>query len=162
VAIASIAHRRGAIDFADLQGEARYNGRKAYGQSKLANLMFAYELDRRARLDGSRLLSVAAHPGVATTGFVAATGMPGAMVTIGNLAIRLLGQDAAHGSLPGLYAATMHDVQGGQYWGPDGFMEIRGAPALAKPSAHALDRSVWLRLWEVSERLTGVTYPPLA
>ncbi len=161
VAIASIAHRRGGIDFADLQGEAHYSGRKAYGQSKLANLMFAYELDRRARLEGSRLISVAAHPGVATTGFVAATGMPGPMVALGNLAIRLLGQDSAHGALPGLYAATMPDVQGGQYWGPDGFMEVRGAPALAKPSPHALDRAVWLRLWEVSEQLTGVTYPPL-
>jgi NAD(P)-dependent dehydrogenase (short-subunit alcohol dehydrogenase family) len=162
VTIASIAHRRGTIDFDDLQGEKLYDGRKAYGQSKLANLMFAYELARRARLVSSRLMSVAAHPGVATTGFVAATGMPGPMVAIGNFAIRLFGQDSAHGALPGLYAATMPNVQGGQYWGPDGLLEIRGAPKQAKPKPHALDREVWLRLWTVSEQLTGVTYPPLA
>jgi NAD(P)-dependent dehydrogenase (short-subunit alcohol dehydrogenase family) len=161
VAIASIAHRRGAIDFDDLQGAKLYNGRKAYGQSKLANLMFAYELDRRAREQGSRLISVAAHPGVATTGFVAATGMPGPAVALGNLAIRLFGQDSPHGAWPGLYAATMPDVQGGQYWGPDGFLEVRGAPAPAKPKPHALDRAVWQRLWTVSEALTGVTYPAL-
>jgi NAD(P)-dependent dehydrogenase (short-subunit alcohol dehydrogenase family) len=161
VAIASIAHRRGAIDFDDLQGAKLYNGRKAYGQSKLANLMFAYELDRRAREQGSRLISVAAHPGVATTGFVAATGMPGPAVALGNLAIRLFGQDSPHGAWPGLYAATMPDVQGGQYWGPDGFLEVRGAPAPAKPKTHALDRAVWQRLWTVSEALTGVTYPAL-
>jgi NAD(P)-dependent dehydrogenase (short-subunit alcohol dehydrogenase family) len=162
VTIASIAHRRGAIDFDDLQGEKLYDGRKAYGQSKLANLMFAYELARRAHRVSSRLISVAAHPGVATTGFVAATGMPGPMVAIGNLAIRLFGQDSVHGALPGLYAATMPNVQGGQYWGPDGLLEVRGAPAQAKPKPHALDRDVWLRLWTVSEQLTGVTYPPLA
>ena len=161
VAIASIAHRRGTIDFGDLQGEKTYNGSKAYGQSKLADLIFAFELDRRARAASSRLMSVAAHPGVATTGFVAATGLPGPAVALGNLAIRLFGQDAARGALPGLYAATMPDVQGGQYWGPDGFLEVRGEPALAKSAPQALDRATWLRLWTVSEELTGVTYPPL-
>ena len=162
VAIASIAHRRGRIDFDDLQGARAYNGSKAYSQSKLANLMFAYELDRLAREAGSRLVSVAAHPGVATTGFIAATQMAAFKVAIGNLAFGIFGQDAASGALPGLYAATMPDVQGGQYWGPDGFLEIRGTPALAKPSRHALDRAVWRRLWTVSEELTGVVYPPLA
>lgn len=162
VAIASIAHRRGRIDFDDLQSARGYNGSKAYSQSKLANLMFAYELDRRARDRGSRLMSVAAHPGVATTGFVAATEMAAWKVAIGQAAIGVFGQDAARGSLPGLYAATMPDVKGGQYWGPDGFLEIRGMPALAKPSPHALDKTVWARLWSVSESLTGVVYPPLA
>ena len=162
VAIASIAHRGGMIDFDDLQGERKYNGRKAYGQSKLSNLIFAFELDRRARAASSRLISVAAHPGVATTGFVKATGMPGVAVTLGNLAIGLFGQDAARGAMPGLYAATRPDVQGGQYWGPDGFMEIKGKPALAKSAPQALDRATWLRLWTVSEELTGVTYPALA
>jgi NAD(P)-dependent dehydrogenase (short-subunit alcohol dehydrogenase family) len=161
VSISSIAHRRGSIDFADLQGERGYTGRRAYGQSKLANLLFAFELDKRARAAGSRLTSVAAHPGVATTGFIAATGMPGPVVTLSNLAIRLLFQDAAHGALPGLYAATMPDVQGGDYWGPDGIIEARGMPARAKPARQALDQGVWQRLWEVSEALTGVAYPPL-
>jgi NAD(P)-dependent dehydrogenase (short-subunit alcohol dehydrogenase family) len=162
VTIASIAHKRGSIDFADLQGERHYTGRKAYGQSKLANLLFAFELDKRARAAGSRLTSVAAHPGVATTGFVAATGMPRPIVTLSNLAIALLFQDAVHGALPGLYAATMPDVQGGEYWGPDGIMEARGMPARAKPAKQALDQAVWQRLWSVSEALTGVAYPPLA
>ncbi len=162
VAIASIAHRRGRINFDDLQTERPYNGRVAYGQSKLANLMFALELDRRARLAGSRLVSVAAHPGVATTNFIAATGMPGLAARAINLGIGVLGQNAEQGARPGLYAATMPDVVGGQYWGPNGLLEVRGAPALAQISAHALDRAAWERLWVESERLTGVTYPPLA
>lgn len=161
VSIASIAHRQGRIDFDDLNHERRYKGGEAYSQSKLANLLFAFELDRRARAARSRLISVAAHPGVASTGFMAATEMPGAIQAVAGLAIRLFGQDTAHGALPGLYAAAMPDVQGGQYWGPDGFMELRGAPALAKASAAALDRAAAARLWTESERLTGVTYPPL-
>jgi len=161
VSIASIAHRGGRIDFDDLQGERAYNGRKAYSQSKLADLMFALELDRRARLAGPRLAAIAAHPGVATTGFIKATGMPSFIAAAAQLAIGLAFQDAAHGALPGLYAATMPDVQGGQYWGPDGFMEGRGAPALAKLAPQAQDRAVWARLWEVSETLTGVKYPSL-
>jgi len=162
VAIASIAHRRGRIDFDDLQTERPYSGRKAYGQSKLANLIFALELDRRARLAGSRLIAVAAHPGVATTGFVAATQMPGPIAKLANLAIGVLGQDATAGALPGLYAATMPDVVGGQYWGPNGFMEVRGTPALAQIAPQGMDRATWSRLWTVSEELTGFTYPPLA
>jgi NAD(P)-dependent dehydrogenase (short-subunit alcohol dehydrogenase family) len=161
VTIASIAHKRGAIDFADLQSARAYDGGRAYSQSKLANLMFAFELDRRARAAGSRLLSVAAHPGVATTGFLAASGMPGYKVALSTLAIRLFCQDAAHGALPGLYAATMADVQGGQYWGPDGFMEMRGAPTLVRATAAARDQAAWQRLWSESEKLTGVVYPSL-
>ncbi len=162
VAISSIAHRRGRIDFDDLQGERRYNGSRAYSQSKLANLMFALELDRRARAAGSRLVSVAAHPGVATTGFVAATGLPRVAVAALNAGIGVFGQDAGRGALPGLYAATMPDVKGGQYWGPDGFKEIKGDPALAAISTHALDQAAWQRLWTVSEQLTGVRYPALS
>ena len=163
VAISSIAHRRGRIDFDDLQGERRYNGSKAYSQSKLANLMFAFELDRRARADGGHLLAVAAHPGIATTGFVAATGLPRIAVAVINAGVGAFGQDAAHGALPGLYAATMPDVKGGQYWGPDGFREIKGDPAPAVISPQALDQAAWQRLWTVSEQLrTGVRYPALS
>ena len=162
VSIASIAHRRGKIDFDDLQTERPYDGRKAYGQSKLANLVFAMELDRRARAASSKLVSVAAHPGVSTTGFIAATGMNAALARVLNFGISVLGQDAAHGALPGLYAATMPDVTGGQYWGPDGFMEVRGQPALAQMAPQAQDHATWARLWTVSEELTGVTYPALA
>jgi NAD(P)-dependent dehydrogenase (short-subunit alcohol dehydrogenase family) len=161
VTIASIAHRRGAIDFNDLQTERPYTGRRAYGQSKLANLMFALELDRRARQQSSRLLSAAAHPGVATTGFLAATEKPGPLAALGQFAISILGNSALGGALPGLYAATMPDVLGGQYWGPDGIKEVRGLPALAKLAPQAQDKAVWSRLWTVSEELTGVVYPPL-
>ncbi len=162
VTIASIAHKRGAIDFNDLQTVRPYSGRKAYGQSKLANLMFALELDRRARLAGSRLISVAAHPGVATTGFMAATGMPGPLVSLGNLAIGLAFNNAVQGAQPGVHAATAPEIVGGQYWGPDGLLEARGKPVLAKIAPQGLDRATWERLWTVSEELTGVTYPPLA
>jgi NAD(P)-dependent dehydrogenase (short-subunit alcohol dehydrogenase family) len=162
VTISSIAHKSGAIAMGDLQTERPYSGRRAYGQSKLANLMFALELDRRARAAYSRLISVAAHPGVATTGFIAATEMGQLFTTLANTAISVFGQNAARGALPGLYAATMPDVQGGQYWGPDGFREIRGMPVLVKPAPVAESRAMWLRLWEVSEKLTGVTYPGLA
>ena len=159
VAIASIAHRGGRIDFDDLQGERLYKGGKAYNQSKLSNILFARELDRRARAAGSPLVSVAAHPGISSTGFLAATGLlPRYQQAIGEVGIRLIGQDATHGAMPGLYAATMPDVQGGQYWGPDGFMEIRGAPQLAKVAPRGLDDATAARLWTVSEDLTGVVY----
>jgi hypothetical protein len=124
-------------------------------------MMLALELDRLARLQGSRLLSVAAHPGVATTGFLVATEMPGAIAAIGQFAISLLGNSAAGGALPGLYAATMPDVQGGQYWGPNGIKEVRGQPALATLAPQANDKAVWSKLWTASEELTGVVYPPL-
>jgi NAD(P)-dependent dehydrogenase (short-subunit alcohol dehydrogenase family) len=161
VTIASLAHRRGRINFDDLQSEQKYGGNAAYSQSKLANLMFALELNRRARLAGSKLLSAAAHPGLSTTGFIAATEMPGWQRAIGGVVLQLLGQDAAHGALPGLYAATMPDVAGGQYWGPDGMREMRGAPALAKIAPQAADEAAAARLWTVSETLTSVTFPPL-
>ncbi len=162
VAISSIAHRSGTLAFDDLQGERGYRGGRAYNQSKLANLLFALELDRRARAAHSKLVSVAAHPGIASTGFLQATGMPGAVAALGNAAVRVFGQDAMAGAWPGLYAATMPDVVGGQYWGPDGFMEVRGRPAPAKIAARAADRGTAERLWRVSEELTGVRYPALA
>ncbi len=162
VTIASIAHRGGAIALDDLQSERPYTGRRAYGQSKLANIMFALELDRRARQQNSRLLSVAAHPGVATTGFMAATEKPGLVASLAQFAISIFGHTAVAGALPGLYAATMPGVLGGQYWGPDGFMEIRGTPALARLAPQAQDKAMWSKLWSASEELTGVTYPKLS
>lgn len=161
VTISSIAHRRGRIEFADLQSSRAYKGGVAYGQSKLANLMFALELDRRARAANSRLVSVAAHPGVAATGFIAATGAPALLARLANLAIATFSQNAVHGARPGLYAATMPDVQGGQYWGPDGFREIRGTPARAAIAPQALDEAAREQLWTVSTELTGVEYPAL-
>ena len=162
VTISSIAHRSGKIAFDDLQGEKAYSGGRAYSQSKLSNLVFALELDRRARAAKSNLISVAAHPGISTTGFVRATTMPGYQVAMANMLVGVVGQDAAAGALPGLYAATMPHVQGGQYWGPSGVLEIRGRPAPGRISASARDREPAARLWRVSEDLTGVHYPPLA
>ena len=158
VSISSIAHRRGAIDFADLQGARRYGGLRAYSQSKLANLLFAFELDRRAQVAELPLVSVAAHPGVSATGFMTAVGLPGPVTAIANVAMRFVAQDAEHGAWPGLYAATMPNVQGGQYYGPNGAGELRGAPTLAAIAGQARDEAVASRLWTESEALTGVTY----
>ena len=161
VAISSLAHRRGAIDFADIQGARRYRGLKAYSQSKLANLLFAFELDRRAQAAAVPLISVAAHPGVSDTGFMSAVGLPGPVTGILNVAMRYVAQDAERGAWPGLYAATMPNVQGGQYFGPNGLGELRGVPTLATIAPQARDEEVAARLWSESEALTGVTFGPL-
>ncbi len=161
VGIASLAHRRARIDFSDLMGERRYRGGAAYGQSKLANLMFAFELDRRARAAGAGLASVAAHPGLSRTGFMAATQLPAPAQAAVSLLLRVVGQDEVRGALPGVYAATMPGVEGGSYWGPDGVGEAKGAPKQAVVARQAMLRGDWARLWTVSERLTGVTYPGL-
>lgn len=158
VAISSIAHRFGSIRFDDLQGQRAYKGADAYNQSKLANLMFMLELDRRARASGSRLISVAAHPGVAKTAFLKAAELPRPAAELAGVGVRLFGQSAERGALPGLYAATMPDVHGGEYFGPSGFQELRGAPKRAAISARARDGQVAQRLWSESERMTGVTY----
>ncbi len=161
VGIASLAHRRARMDFSDLMGERRYRGGVAYGQSKLANLMFAFELDRRARAAGSRLVSAAAHPGLAVTGFMAATQIPAVAQAAAGVLLRVAGQDEVRGALPGVYAATMPGVEGGSYWGPDGVLEMRGAPKRAVVARQAMVREDWARLWAMSEGLTGVVYPPL-
>ena len=158
VAIASIAHTRGAIDFDDPQGARRYGPLKAYAQSKLADLMFALELDRRARAANLPLTSVAAHPGVSSTGFFAAIGLPQPIAAVGTVAAGFFGQSAEKGAWPGLYAATMPDVRGGDYWGPDGIAELAGAPKRAKVAAQARDEAVATRLWTMSEEMTGVRY----
>ncbi len=162
IAVASIAHRQGEIDFADLQGARRYRGLKAYRQSKLANLIFAIELDRRVRAAHGRLVSVAAHPGLSSTGFFAAMGYPKPITAAIEAGIRIMGQDAVNGALPLVYAATMPDVRGGDYWGPAGRLEFRGPPARAAIAPRAHDATVAARLWEVSERLTGVDFDALA
>ena len=161
VTVASMAHRRGAIAWDDLQSEKSYSGRPAYNQSKLANLMFALELAARAKEQGSRLASIAAHPGLAITGFLAATEMPGWFQAAGHIVSRLIGHSAEAGAAPSLYAATMPDAANGDYWGPDGFLEISGQPARARVWPHATNRADWARLWAVSEALTGVVFPSL-
>jgi NAD(P)-dependent dehydrogenase (short-subunit alcohol dehydrogenase family) len=160
VTVASLAHRTGKIEFDNLQRERGYEGWDAYNASKLANILFAKELDRRARAAHSRLLSLAVHPGVSTTSIF--ENGPGTM-SLKAIAVKVLApvmmQNDEGGALPTLYAATSPDAHGGEYIGPDGFGELKGAPVVVQPRAQALDVAVGERLWTVSEELTGVHYP---
>ncbi|MEW5743713.1 MAG: oxidoreductase [Myxococcota bacterium] len=159
VTVASTAHRWGRIDFDDLMGERRYAPWAAYGQSKLANLLFAYELERRLRALGKKTLSVAAHPGYAATNLQGVgPRLTGAhfnawLMNAGNA---LLAMAPDQGALPQLYAATSPDARGGGYYGPDGLFELRGWPKEVDSNAASKDEAAARRLWEVSERLTGV------
>lgn len=157
VTLSSGAHRIGRIDFDDLQGERRYNRWRRYGQSKLANLLFALELDRRLRAAGSQLLSVAAHPGYAATHLQSAAA-PAADRLFMKFTNALVAQSAEMGALPTLYAATEPSVRGGDFIGPDGIAEQRGHPKVVHGSAASADPAVAARLWTVSEQLTGVAY----
>ncbi|ABK71825.1 SDR family NAD(P)-dependent oxidoreductase [Mycolicibacterium smegmatis] len=158
VAVASVAHRiRAKIHFEDLQWERRYNRVEAYGQSKLANLLFAYELQRRLAAAGKPTISVAAHPGLSNTELmrhIPGTGLPGY-----HQIASLFSNSPLMGALATLRAATDPGVKGGQYYGPDGFREVRGHPELVKSSSQSRDPELQRRLWAVSEELTGVSYP---
>ena len=153
VTVSSLAHRIGArINFGDLQSEQSYSRVAAYGQSKLANLMFTYELQRRLSGAGTTI-AVAAHPGLASTELTRNT------PPITAFSYALVSQNAAMGALPILRAATDPGVAGGQYYGPRGFFGARGYPKLAKSSRQSYDTAIQRRLWTVSEQLTGVTFP---
>jgi NAD(P)-dependent dehydrogenase (short-subunit alcohol dehydrogenase family) len=154
VTVSSSAHRiRARINFDDLQGERSYSRVAAYSQSKLANLMFTYELQRR--LSGAdTTIAVAAHPGLAATE-LARNSPPIAVFFY----VRVMSQKAAMGALPVLRAATDPGVLGGQYYGPRGLFGARGYPELAHSSRRSRDTAVQRRLWAVSEELTGVTFP---
>ena len=162
VTIASIAHKGGKVHFDDLQSARSYSPKGAYNQSKLANLMLAFELDRRLPAAGSRILSIAAHPGVASTNIFQTGNYSSFERTIRNLAghaISILLNTDAEGALPTLYAATSPDAISGGYYGPQGLMETRGhIVASAKVAPQALDQAAAARLWRVSEDLTGVRY----
>ncbi|MBE7210788.1 MAG: SDR family oxidoreductase [Gluconacetobacter diazotrophicus] len=160
--ISSIAHARGRIDFRDPHAERSYEGRRVYAQSKLANLVTALELDRRARAAYSPLSSLAAHPGLSATGFIAATDLPRPVQFLADLGFRVLGQDAEDGASPGVYAASVPALDGGSYWGPAGRGEFRGPPARARIHAHARDPDVARRLWAMSEAMTGIRFPALS
>jgi NAD(P)-dependent dehydrogenase (short-subunit alcohol dehydrogenase family) len=157
VTLSSIEHKSGKLDFDDLQAESGYSPRSAYQQSKLANAAFGIELDRRLRAAESPVVSVLAHPGYSDTNLQSTgpTGPAKAVMRIGN---RLIAQSAERGALPTLYAATASDVQGGAYYGPDGFQELRGHPTRVEAIPAAHDAESGRRLWEVSEQLTGVRY----
>jgi len=157
VTVSSLLHKLGRIQFDDLQGERRYGRWAAYNQSKLANLMFALELDRRLKAARLALISVAAHPGYSATPlWLRAT--PWYLRTPLRLMNPLVAQSGEMGALPTLYAATVAELPGGSYVGPDGPGESRGYPSLVTPSRQAQSREAAARLWRISEQLTGVTY----
>jgi NAD(P)-dependent dehydrogenase (short-subunit alcohol dehydrogenase family) len=162
VTIASIAHKRGQLDFDDLQATKNYGPMKSYQQSKLADLMFAFELDRRLRAISSPIMSVAAHPGVASTNLFNSGKYSAVESAARNLlghAIGILLNTDSEGALPTLYAATSPEAEDGGYYGPQGFQEMRGedvGPAKVAPQAR--DAAAAARLWTVCEDLTGVRY----
>ncbi|MDQ3936635.1 MAG: oxidoreductase [Actinomycetota bacterium] len=156
VTISSGAHRAGSIRLDDLNWERGYSRWRAYGQSKLANLLFTLELQRRLDAAGSEVRAVAAHPGYAATNLQSRTGNPlqNAVMWVTN---RVIAQSDEMGALPTLYAAT-EDIPGGAYVGPDGFQEQRGHPRLVGRSGAARDEETARGLWELSEDLTGVGF----
>ncbi len=159
VTVASLAHRNGKMVWDDLQSERGYVPWDAYNQSKLANILFARELDRRARVAGLSLISVAVHPGISRTNiFENGPGTGDLKAKILGLLGPLLTQDDAMGALPTEYAATASGLAGSEYIGPDGFGEFKGYPKVVSPRPQALDQAAGQRLWQESERLTAVSY----
>ena len=157
VTVSSVGHRILAdIHFDDLQWERRYNRVAAYGQAKLANLLFTYELQRRLAPHGTTI-AAAAHPGMSDTELM--RNMPAPLIVAFERIAPLVAQNPALGALPTLRAATDPAVLGGQYYGPDGLGQARGYPKLVASSAKSHDVDRQRRLWTVSEELTGVTYP---
>jgi NAD(P)-dependent dehydrogenase (short-subunit alcohol dehydrogenase family) len=161
VTVASLAHRRAVLKLDDLQSERSYNALRAYGQSKLADLIFALELQRRAEQNGWKLHSIAAHPGWARTDIIDSGiggGQPNLKAWLISFGFGLVAQSAREGALPSLYAATAPEAAGGAYYGPSGPGETRGAPGLARVFPQALDTAASSRLWALSEKLTGVGF----
>lgn len=161
VTVSSQAHRMGRMDFDDLMGQRKYGAWRAYGQSKLANLLFMRGLAERLEGVGSTVVSAAAHPGYASTHLQAvAPEMQGRgwQVKVMDVVNNVLAQSAAMGALPTLYAATFPAIRSGDYVGPDGLGEQRGHPKLVGMTPSARDDGAADRLWSVSEELTGVRY----
>ena len=155
VTVSSGAHRMGGINFGDLQWEREYKPWAAYGQSKLANLLFTFELQDRLSRAGADVIAVAAHPGGTKTNLQSNTS------PLLRPVMNLIMQAPAMGALPTLRAATARDVRGGDYYGPDGLGEMRGNPERVGASDAAYKKSTGVKLWEVSESLTGVHYDAL-
>ena len=159
VTVSSNVHKTGAIDFDDLNWRRRsYQPMAAYAQSKLANLLFTAELQRRLTKAGSPVIATAAHPGLAATNLLRSDDRRHLGYRLQRVAASLLSQSDAAGALPTLYA-TVEAIPGDSYAGPRGFLEGRGAPKLVGRSARARDAEVAQRLWQVSEELTGVSFP---
>jgi NAD(P)-dependent dehydrogenase (short-subunit alcohol dehydrogenase family) len=155
VTVSSNAHRRGVMRFDDLQGERSYDPAEAYAQSKLANLLFTYELQRRLAATGAGTIAVAAHPGNARTAlWRGSSALERALIRLPWLA-----QSARAGALPTLAAALDPSARGGDYYGPSGPFQYTGRPTRVESSTSSHDAESQRRLWEVSEQLTGVSYP---
>jgi len=151
VTVSSYTHHMGNINFDDLNSERSYQKWMAYGQSKLANVLFAYELQRRSARKEGNPLSIAVHPGYAATNLQHTT-------TFFRLLNPIMAQSQEMGTLPTLYAATHPEIRGGEYVGPDGFLGQRGYPKVTRSSKRSYDEATAKRLWEVSEELTGVKF----
>jgi hypothetical protein len=170
VTVTSLVHHMARMDFADLQGERRYRKWAAYLQSKLANLLFTFELQRRLSAAKVETIAAASHPGYASTNLqFQALQLEGARLAVSALRGRLMAaanrvaaQSAEMGALPSLYALTAEDVQGGDLIGPGGPMQIWGYPTKVEPAAMAKDPELAAQLWAVSQRLTGVRYEALS
>jgi NAD(P)-dependent dehydrogenase (short-subunit alcohol dehydrogenase family) len=154
VTVSSVGHRiRAAIHFDDLQWERGYDRVAAYGQSKLSNLLFTYELQRRLAAKDESTIALAAHPGFSDTDLTRH------LPAFARPLYPLVSQGPAQGALATLRAATDPAAQGGQYYGPSGFQELQGLPKVTQSSKQSYDQALQRRLWSVSEELTGVTYP---
>ncbi|MCZ6656492.1 MAG: oxidoreductase [Gammaproteobacteria bacterium] len=161
VTVSSLAHLFGFINFANLHGRMFYEPFTAYGQSKLANLLFTYELDRRLRAADVDVLSTACHPGIASTSLgYAGPRMSGSPLgeTLVQLYTSMVAQSATDGALPTLYAGFAAEVQGGDYIGPDGLGEMRGNPRKVSSSFMSRSQTIARQLWRVSEEATGVQF----
>ncbi|MFP5229127.1 MAG: oxidoreductase [Acidobacteriota bacterium] len=161
VTVSSIAHRGAKLEFANLQWESGYKPWPAYRRTKLANLLFGFELQRRLERAKAPAISIVAHPGVSNTNLFAAGpgqggGLPAKLIP---LLLPLFAQSDAQGAWPTLYAATSPEADGGHFYGPDGFREMRGYPVGVRAETQAYDEAMAERLWAVSEKLTGVQYP---
>lgn len=163
VTVSSIAHRGGKIRFEDPSWNHDYKPWPAYRQSKLANLYFGFELERRLSKAHANAASLVVHPGVSNTNlFQAGPGQgAGLQAKLAPLVIAIIAQSDAQGALPTLYGATSPEAQGGHFYGPDGFREMRGHPVEVKAEAQAYDEPTAVRLWQLSEQLTGVHYAGL-
>ena len=153
VNVSSSSHHYGELNFDDLNWENRpYKKMKTYGDSKIANIYFTYELQRRLDVNGSKTLVTAAHPGWTATELQRHVGL---LSFLNNF----FSQDITMGALPTLYAAVAEDVQGGDYYGPSGWKEMRGYPKKVQSNELSHDKKIAQKLWEVSEDLTGITFP---
>ena len=163
VTVSSLMHWTGRIHFEDLDFRRDYRKWPAYSQSKLANLLFTFELQRRLQAAGAKAIAVASHPGYSDTNLQTghSTQHGGFVRSVLGLGNRVFAMDPSQGALPSLYAATAPDVQGGDFFGPGGLAEVWGHPAKARPSWRARDEETAKRLWDISVDRTGVGYEAL-